>query len=103
MACSQSLIVTGTYQKESIRRQRRKCSYVSRLHPDAGNGWVSSCGTFLRLAKSTGQLSRMFIWGSFVTNSTVVIWSGHIGSYEDHAPLLGKYLRKDLVNRGTLG
>ena len=36
-------------------------------------------------------------------NSTVVIWSGHIGSYENHAPLLGKYLRKDLVNRGTLG
>jgi hypothetical protein len=32
-----------------------------------------------------------------------VIWSGHIGSYEDQAPLLGKYLRKDLVNRGTLG
>jgi hypothetical protein len=36
-------------------------------------------------------------------NSTVVIWSGHIGSYEGHAPLLGKYLHKDLVNRGTLG
>jgi hypothetical protein len=35
--------------------------------------------------------------------STVVIWSGHIGSYEDHALLLGKYLRKDLVNQGTLG
>jgi hypothetical protein len=36
-------------------------------------------------------------------NSTVVIWSSHIGSYEGHAPLLGKDLRKDLVHRGTLG
>jgi hypothetical protein len=35
--------------------------------------------------------------------STVVIWSGHIGSREDHALLLGKDLRKDLVNQGTLG
>jgi len=40
---------------------------------------------------------------SAVNNSPVVIWSGHIGSYEDHALLLGKYLRKNLVNRGTLG
>ena len=36
-------------------------------------------------------------------SSTVVIWSGHIGSHEDHALLLGKDLRKDLVNQGTLG
>jgi hypothetical protein len=36
-------------------------------------------------------------------HSTVVIWSGHIGSHEDHALLLGKDLRKDLVNQGTLG
>ena len=35
--------------------------------------------------------------------STVVIWSGHIGSYEDQALLLGTYLRKDLVHEGTLG
>ena len=35
-------------------------------------------------------------------NSTVVIWSGHIGSREDHALLLGKDLRKDLVHPGTL-
>jgi hypothetical protein len=34
--------------------------------------------------------------------STVVIWSGHIGLYEGQALLLGQYLRKDLVNRGTL-
>jgi len=35
--------------------------------------------------------------------SIVVIWGGHRGSYKDHAPLLGKYLRKDTVNRGTAG
>jgi hypothetical protein len=38
-----------------------------------------------------------------INYSTVVIWSGHIGSREDHALLLGKDLRKDLVNQGTLG
>jgi hypothetical protein len=36
-------------------------------------------------------------------DSTVVIWSGPIGSREDHALLLGKDLRKDLVNPGPLG
>jgi hypothetical protein len=40
--------------------------------------------------------------GMSVNVSTVVIWSGHIGSREDHALLLGKDLRKDLVNQGTL-
>jgi len=35
--------------------------------------------------------------------STVVIWDDHIGSYGNQAPLLGTYLRKDLVNWGTLG
>ena len=40
---------------------------------------------------------------TYLTNSTVVIWHGDIGSSKDHAPLLGKYLRKDLVNRGTPG
>jgi hypothetical protein len=35
--------------------------------------------------------------------STVVIWSGHLGSREDHALLLGKDLRTDLVHPGTLG
>ena len=39
----------------------------------------------------------------FIIDSTVVMWSGHIGSYADQVPLLGKYLRKDLVNWGTLG
>jgi hypothetical protein len=38
-----------------------------------------------------------------IKTSTVVIWSGHIGSREDHALLLGKDLGKDLVNQGTLG
>ena len=41
--------------------------------------------------------------GKLYGYSTVVIWSGHIGSYEGHALLLGKDLHKDLVNRGTLG
>src|SRR5882724_11224468 len=36
-------------------------------------------------------------------NSTVVIWSNPIGSYQDHGLLLGKYLCKDTVNRGALG
>jgi hypothetical protein len=39
----------------------------------------------------------------YVRDSTVVMWSGHIGSDEDHAPLLGNYLHKDLVNWGSLG
>jgi hypothetical protein len=52
-----------------------------------------------------GVLQTIDVWQSTkpINNLRVVIWSGHIGSYKDQAPLLGKYLRKDLVNRGTLG
>jgi hypothetical protein len=38
-----------------------------------------------------------------VIYSIVVIGSGHIGSHEDQALLLGNDLRKDVVNQGPLG
>lgn len=37
------------------------------------------------------------------SNSTVVIRDGHRRSYGNQAPLLGKYLRKNTLNWGTLG
>src|SRR4051794_16736299 len=42
------------------------------------------------------------MYGS-VSYSIVVIWSGYIGSCEDHGPLLGEQLAKDIVNRGAAG
>jgi hypothetical protein len=68
--------------------------------------WVS--GPMLwQMSKSASPKTELLcssdLPAKYTNNSTVVIWSGHIGSYEDQAPLLGKYLRKDLVNRGTLG
>jgi hypothetical protein len=65
------------------------------LEPAALDGYLGA--TEQRAGARAGR-------GSELTSifSTVVIWSGHIGSREDHALLLGKDLRKDLVNQGTL-
>ena len=78
--------------------------------------WRNEAWTKPRICIATGQHASptdpqtwttselaVLAYRSDTHDSTVVIWSGHIGSYEDQAPLLGKYLRKDLVNRGTLG
>ena len=45
----------------------------------------------------TVQFHRSFIY------STVVMWRRHRGSYEDHTPLFGEYLPKELVHRGAVG
>ena len=45
----------------------------------------------------TVQFHRSFIY------STVVMWRRHSGSYEDHTPLFGEYLPKELVHRGAVG
>ena len=58
---------------------------------------LSICGEVARIR------SGLDFTPDSIRNSTVVIWGVHIGSYGNRAPLLGKYLRKDLVNRGTLG
>jgi len=48
--------------------QKTRSSGASPLPPHDGNGWGEQLCSLVALAKSMGQLARVFLWGSFVTS-----------------------------------
>jgi hypothetical protein len=87
-----------TFNKDEAETSEDARSYVTDYlheHGFAGEGrWGGGLADWFVIGgRWSGELSR-HSWGKLLyqqmDDSTVVIWDGHIESYRNHAPLLGK-------------